>query len=700
MYRMYLPSLGNGDRIFAIVGISLLGSAALLAPSISSGQSHRASIGNRNQYVHRIDLYDSNNNKIKPGSETNGPFSSKNTCGRCHDYDEISHGYHFNSMNADADSEAGDGRRGEPWIWIDKRTGTQLPLSYRDWDGTYKPDQLGISDWEFVQQFGSHLPGGIAGQAAAPLSAGSETEGDTTGDSGAETESLFVERWGLSGPMDIDCMSCHSNDASYSREVFADQIGYQNFAWAMTAALGWADIDGTVKSVRDGTEDPQLPTVEYREDLFNAEGKVFVDVIGRPSNNACYQCHSTLDVGSNATPKWAHDQDVHLRAGFNCTDCHRNGIGHHTIRGFPGEVHPDPEYAASVSCQGCHLGGESATEGDQEKVEDLVHLAGGRMGGPLPLHKGLPPIHLERLSCTACHAGASPRSAAELVQTSLAHRFGLPEHREPTDAPQIVAPVFLKGNDGKLSPHRMVWPAFWGKLAGEDLVPFDPEFVYSELRTTLRVRQDFREEISKVRVSRTQKVEVLGEERAAVADAELTEEEVNKLAELEQKLGYEQFVEKIVKSLEKLQEADADSTPVYVSGGKGFRLDKDGALESFENAAAKPYAWPLGHDVRPARWSLGANGCKDCHSSDGKLFYATVTARGPAPDRAPETTTMYQLSGFEPELMDVWNKSFEGRSAFKWFALISAGSVALIAVLILLAGAGGLLNLFRGRHRD
>ena len=34
---------------------------------------------------------------------------------------------------------------GEPGIWTDERTGTQLPLSYRDWEGTYDPGELGIS---------------------------------------------------------------------------------------------------------------------------------------------------------------------------------------------------------------------------------------------------------------------------------------------------------------------------------------------------------------------------------------------------------------------------------------------------------------------------------------------------------------------------------------------------------------------------
>ena len=77
---------------------------------------------------------------------------------------------HFNAMEQDAVQ----GRRGEPWVWVDTRTGTQLPLSYRGWRGTYDPRHLGISEWEFVLQFGRHMPGGGPGEqttAAVPPNA-------------------------------------------------------------------------------------------------------------------------------------------------------------------------------------------------------------------------------------------------------------------------------------------------------------------------------------------------------------------------------------------------------------------------------------------------------------------------------------------------------------------------------------------------
>ncbi len=52
------------------------------------------------------------------------PTQPINTCGRCHDYESISHGWHFNAFQPDSV----DARQGEPWIWTDPKTGTNCPF--------------------------------------------------------------------------------------------------------------------------------------------------------------------------------------------------------------------------------------------------------------------------------------------------------------------------------------------------------------------------------------------------------------------------------------------------------------------------------------------------------------------------------------------------------------------------------------------
>ena len=354
------------------------------------------------RFLHQIHLYDANNRRIEPDSTT--PYSSLNTCGRCHDYETISHGWHFNAFLP----ESADGREGEPWIWTDPRTGTQLPLSYRGWKQTFDPRKIGIDQWAMVRQFGGRLPGGGLGHAPEPDD--SEADDDTDADAAAETNDadVTVSRWPLSGSLEIDCLACHGVSGSYDFNARREQIAEENFAWAATAALKIGTIDGQVSRIKEGS-DPEdeatqekLPKVTYNASRFATDGTVFVDLVRKPQNNACYQCHSNRTVDdSGIQPRWTHDEDVHLRAGMACVDCHRNGIDHHIVRAFPGEEHPSGKDMVTLSCAGCHLGADFVDElhhaSDDEPEShayDTNHLA-GRLGSPHPAHAGLPPLHFE-----------------------------------------------------------------------------------------------------------------------------------------------------------------------------------------------------------------------------------------------------------------------------------------------------------------
>lgn len=335
-------------RLFACLVIVLVGASAHAADARyhSDGDA---------RFLHHIDLYDTDNRKITPASTK--PYSSVKTCGRCHDYDTISHGWHFNAFSPDSVA----GREGEPWIWTDPRTGTQLPLSYRDWSHTYDPKQIGITPWEMTRHFGGRMPGGNMGV---------NTEVDAKADKPAEdqaTESQAIvepkpSRWPLSGALEIDCMVCHAVSGVYDFNARRDQIADENFAWAATAAIRLGTIDGEVSRIKEGS-DPEddatkekLPKVTYDASRFGQDGTVFMDLIREPSSNACYQCHSNRTVSeSGIEQRWIHDEDVHLRAGMVCADCHRNGIDHHIVRGFDGEQNPSGQEVATLSCRGCHL---------------------------------------------------------------------------------------------------------------------------------------------------------------------------------------------------------------------------------------------------------------------------------------------------------------------------------------------------------
>lgn len=402
--------------------------------------------GSRTIPVHRLPIFDDQGQRIIPSEKFNAPMSQRNSCGSCHDYATITSGFHFNAGMIDQ-----SGRAGEPWILTDSATGTQLPLSWRGNKGTWKPEQVGMNAWQFTKEFGRHLPGsGIA----EPLDRFSPKT-----------------RWNVSGPLEANCLACHNHAPTQDSSEWARQISRENFRWAASAAAGLGDVSGMASRMRDTWTDERRanpddhvyavpPSVTYQASLFDNKNQVVMD-IGRPLDRNCLACHSV----SHGAEHSAVDGDVHTRAGMSCVDCHRNGLDHQIVRGYEGEAHDRPATAAvSTSCKECHVG---------------TGPGAGRFGAHKPEHRGLPPLHLEKMSCTACHSGATATTAGlATARTSRANRIGI--HGRAiwdTDLPRISEPVFAPGHDGKISPHRALWPAFWAKMNGDSVEPLLPEVV-------------------------------------------------------------------------------------------------------------------------------------------------------------------------------------------------------------------------------
>lgn len=687
------------DRFFRLFAytIAVTFAAAGLPVNAPAADGRYHSDGDA-RFLHHIDLYDVDNRKITP--ESTKPYSSMKTCGRCHDYETISHGWHFNAFSP----QAAAGREGEPWIWTDSRTGTQLPLSYRDWSHTYDPKEVGISAWEMTKHFGGRTPGGNMGgnlpdETAADRSGPAEDSGKGDSDESDAEEEAKPTRWPLSGTLEIDCMACHAVSGAYDINARREQIGEENFAWAATAALRLGTIDGKVSKIKDGS-DPEddatkekLPTVTYDASRFGQDGSVFMDLIREPSTNACYQCHSNRTVAdSGIEQRWIHDEDVHLRAGMVCADCHRNGIDHHIVRGYDDERNPSGQDVATLSCRGCHLGPES----DGEEIAEDIYARAGRLGAPKPLHAGLPPIHFEKLSCTACHGGPAPRDEVLRIMTSLAHGLGEQGHRTGEELPAILGPVFDKHADGRVYPNRAMWPAFWGTLNDGTISPIPPEQVYDMTRRALRVRKSFVDELLRPKMSSSDLKKILGEDRAKVDEEERTEEENAKVSDAQSKEGRALFEEKVAAGLAAIEKELEVDQAVYVSGGivyaAGEEEDTLKTIEVDDAQATGMVSWPLAHNVRSAGWSLGIGGCTECHSENAKLFATTIASIGPGPDRG-EPVSMASLQGVDPDQRLAWNELFKGRASFKY---IIAGSVALL-LMTLFVGIGAFAARLTGR---
>ena len=429
--------------------------AAFAAPPSAGadGEKQKPWDGNRTTPAHLIPLRDENDQLIVPTDIVPMPFSARYTCGPCHDYKTVRGGWHFDAMKSEK-----NGRPGEPWIWLDPKTGTVLPLSYRRWPGTWDPKTLELNPWDFTMLFGRHLPGG-----------GPAEPGEDVVFPGADS------RWNVSGKAEANCLACHNKSGRQDESEWAKQVLRQNLRWAATAAAGIGEVGGMASRLHetwDVTDGPNLddhewavaPSVKYRSADFDSKHRFFFDIAYPPEDRNCLACHSVSPV---ADARATSPVDVHTARGIKCAECHRNGLGHGITRGYEGEAAETGDRSAeSFTCRGCHLGEDASGE-------RLVMP--GRLGAPYPKHTGIPLVHFRRLECTVCHSGPLPVRKWTRVRTSRANRLGIYGVAQwSTDQPAVMEPVEMREAGGKIGPRRLVWPAFWARLEAKNVVPLQP----------------------------------------------------------------------------------------------------------------------------------------------------------------------------------------------------------------------------------
>ena len=581
------------------------------APLLGEGND-----GNRSTPIHLLELLDADGRPIRAADKNPQPFSTKKTCGKCHDYDNISKGWHFNANTAEVPA----GRPGQPWMLTDAVTRTQIPISGRAWPGTFTPEQAGLTSWDFMQHFGDHFPGGSYGEMDA------------------ERPDQVI-RQGISGKYEINCLACHSADPQQDQSLAALQLARQNYRWAAAAASGKAIVNGTASTLSD-LFDPEFDEgikVAYSDGVFDKDGMVFFDITGKPQDQRCYFCHSSQDLQVDEHHEWMRDDDVHSMSGLSCVDCHRNGSDHAISRG-------SEEAGTTLSCKGCHLG-----------VEGSITPEAGRLGAPSPRHAGIPPIHFEKMNCTACHSGTWPQESPGLRRTAQIHKLGLHgKHKQDLRLPHVYAPVLLKGDDGKIGSYSLVWPAFWATLEGEKVVPIPTSQVLDAAKAILSAEVERQEDWRPL--SEQQVAEVLG--------------------------------------LLKTQQPDKRS--VYIAGGKLYQLTDAGGVEASAHPAAGAYAWPLAHDVRPAEQSLGARSCADCHTAESPFFFAGVEMDSPI-QGDKQLVKMTELQGIDRLFMWAFNVSFVFRPMLKVVALAACG---LIGLVLLIYGLKALVAISRACSQE
>jgi len=333
--------------LFIAVAVGLF--SAGVFPSSSFARTHRD-----------VPLKNELGDPIRPDRNAAEPYSPRQTCGGCHGYAIITSGYHF-QQGFDQMSDRFDPKK--PWVlspgmygkWSPftaagrlarkvKGAAGEIDLSTYDWIGGGKREgqhKAMAAACGACHPGGGPLEYGRKTDGRADLSMNliqsealnkSSSDGDFTSRFTPDGKSHFRE----SGVLEADCLLCHM--PGYHFDQRNQQINYRNYRWAATAGAGLGRIQGAVFTPghsRAGADEPQSPqgkwnfskrpTVSYQWNnrlIFTPEGRLKGALVSRSIDaKNCLNCHAPGDAKNSGTlyqAPWDH----HIRANFQCTDCH------------------------------------------------------------------------------------------------------------------------------------------------------------------------------------------------------------------------------------------------------------------------------------------------------------------------------------------------------------------------------------------
>jgi hypothetical protein len=589
-----------------------------------------------------FNLYDEDGNLIDPMHDINAtmPYSPKQTCGKCHDYNKITEGFHFQQGKGESPTPTmvqryqwvtSPGNYGGTWCSpapVYRQLANKTNASARTID---------MTSFDFVTATcGTCHPGGgplefdrdgkrydrWMKDSSSRLTPGGENHLD--GD-------YYKARWSETGVLEADCMLCHLPEYDYKGRN--TQLEKLNFKWAATQASGLATIEGSIK-------DKNPIAVHYDASKFDTTGKLSLHLVREPRNETCLNCHAKPDWKKRGTTFSAR-RDVHIAAGLKCVDCHPAGshAADERVRGK--EVHQFGK-------------GDDPSGNVRNDLDNTVrdckdcHLT-GYLNAPIAKHGWLPSLHLEKIACQTCHINERPIKSA-LVQVSDVYNSGAkisppPKHiwtfydqnmnywnhygelnmftakDEPTDPSRPIVARY-KGMIYPVNPVHSAWPAILtdGK-PGLDQPTMKDVFtmwtghnadstVYPLLSSITDDNGDGIPEVNRV-------VEI---------DAIITSVEQSL-----QKTGYDLAGKRIVW---------VNNDRVYTDGSHFTTLSK----EDYESS---PYAsvYKYSHDVAPAKAALGEKGCSDCHSFSAPFFQAEIVKYPFGIDGKPVTEEQHTRLG-------------------------------------------------------
>ncbi len=549
--------------------------------------------------------------------KVSAPYSPRQTCGAsgCHDYAKITQGFHFQQGKGESPPQefaarfqwaSSPGNYGGNWC-------SPAPL-YRQLAAKKNANarSIDMTSFDFVTATcGNCHPGGGPleydrdGQRYDHHMADPASGLTVGGDNGLDGD-YYKARWSETGVIEADCLLCHQPEYDYKGRNA--QLANLNFRWAATEGAGFGQILGKVAA-------GEKPRVVYNSALFDEQGNVIVHIAPAPRNETCLHCHAKPDWKKRGASFSAHT-DVHLAKGLKCVDCHTSGSRASDPRIRGKEVHQigkgdDPsgwvrnDLDNTVrSCESCH------TE--------------GTLGAPVARHSWLPPLHLDKIACAACHIPRRYTKAA-LVQASDVYN-GAPRITPP---PKRIWTFYdqdmtfwnhygeldlFTANDKPVNEFRPSLAKYKGKIYPVDRV--HSAWVGVEEHGKPGLNQLFMKDFYAMWLAHkndSARYPQLASIRDDNGDGMI---EVNRPDEIDA------LLESTAAYLNATGFPMEGRRLVYVSNDRKYTSGKEFERLPMEPHEASPYAsvYKYSHNVLPARAALGARGCTDCHARDSGFF--------------------------------------------------------------------------------
>ena len=480
---------------------------------------------------------------------------------------------------------------------------------------------IDLTSYTFVQTCGGCHPGGGPAEydrngKRYDLFAADPKNNIISGGNNNFDGDYYKAGWAESGVLEADCLMCHMPEYGYG--LRKKQVKALNFRWAATAGAGFATVTGSVAR----HEKPQL---KYNLSAFRSDGKVALPMVREIPTENCLHCHREPDWKKKGA-SYNVRTDVHIRAGLKCVDCHVTGRKASDGRIAGREMHQigkgdDPTGLVRNdldntmrSCEDCHFRGELRTK--------------------IAAHKGLPPIHLQKIACLTCHVPQRQVKAALMQDSTVFNdvpRISVPGKRIWTFYGPEMKPWNLYGEASTFTVERQPLHLFspvraWYKGKIYPMNRIDSIWIAIMDDTGTITGQPYMKDLYKMWAGhRKNPGKVWSDLNIIKDDNRDGAPEANRPEEIQALL-------QTVTAYLIQQNEPLDGKNIALISGDTYTLDGT----HWQPLKFRPQSWQytpyssvfkLSHDIAPADSALGAGGCTDCHSNSSPFWQRPVMAR-------------------------------------------------------------------------